>query len=274
MKKINRFVIMISMLGIITAGNAATSMPPKPSLLNQSKQILVVTTDSWDTYQGYLQPYERSGPNNAWQPVGNGWPVVVGKKGLGWGANYKTYSVSGPIKQEGDTKAPAGVFTIGSAFGFSPTADQQLKLSYIPITKNTFCVDDNNSKYYGKVIDTSKVPAKDWNSGEVMIEANPSYIKGLVVNYNIKGNMPKGGSCIFMHIMGPSSTDGTEGCTAMEKSNVSWLLNWLDPKANPLLVQLPKEQYLAVQKTWGLPAYQNRNRESMSITPAQAETQQ
>ncbi len=231
----------------------AASTIPKPPLLNQSQQLIVVTTDNWDTYQGYLQPYERSAPNQPWQPVGNGWPVVVGKAGLGWGNNYKNYAVSGPIKKEGDKKAPAGAFAIGSAFGFSSTTDPQLKLPYIPINANIVCVDDSHSKYYGKIIDTSKVATKDWNSAEIMIENDPAYIQGLVVNYNTHGDMLNGGSCIFMHIRSSPDSDGTAGCTAMAQNNVTWLWHWLNPNLHPALVQMPKAQYTELQKAWGLP---------------------
>lgn len=252
MKKI--FCLMggfLSFLGIMP-GYAASTLP-KPPLLNQSQQLIVVTTDNWDTYQGYLQPYERSAPNQPWQSAGKGWPVVVGKAGLGWGNNYKKYALNGPIKQEGDKKAPAGAFTLGSAFGFSSVADPQLKLPYIPITADTICVDDPHSKYYGKIIDKSKIATKDWDSAEIMIEKDPAYIQGFVVNYNIHGEMPNGGSCIFMHIKGSPNSDGTAGCTAMVQNNVTWLWHWLDPKKRPLLVQMPKTQYMELQKAWGLP---------------------
>jgi zinc D-Ala-D-Ala dipeptidase len=238
----------------ISPANAATSIPLKPLELNKSRQIIVVNSNNWDNSQAYLQPYERSGPGQPWHVASAGWPVVVGSKGMAWGNNLKNEVKDGPFKQEGDKKSPAGVYAIGPAFGFAPKPDPQLKLTYIPVTPTLLCVDDSKSRYYGKIIDTSKIAAKDWNSGEVLINYKQDYIKGIVVKYNIEGNMSHGGSCIFLHIEGPALVKGTHGCTAMTETRVTWLWHWLDPKAHPLLVQMPKAQYLKVQKAWGLPS--------------------
>ncbi len=61
------------------------------------------------------------------------------------------------------------------------------------------------------------------------------------------------GSCIFIHIHGVSDDKGTAGCTAMQANYIPRLWTWLNPEAKPVLVQLPKDQYLKLQKQWNLP---------------------
>jgi zinc D-Ala-D-Ala dipeptidase len=248
---------MTILSGLLFAGTgsalAASSLPPKPGILNNSMQLVVVVTDSWDNFKGNMQTFQRSSPNESWQATGPAWPIVVGQSGLAWENNLKSYAGTDPVKHEGDKKAPAGAFRLGPAFGFAPSADSNLKLSYIPVTSTTLCVDDPKSRYYGQIIDSAKVPAKDWNSAEVMHDHPQAYNQGMVVDYNTDGKMIGAGSCIFVHIHGDNDATGTVGCTAMKVDYLSKLLNWLDPKANPVLVQFPKDQYQKIQKDWNLP---------------------
>ncbi len=250
-KPVKAFSLVCLTLGIVAAANA-NALPPKPILLNKSKQLIVVVTDSWDNFQGQLQLYERNSTKQPWHATGKSWPIVVGKNGLAWADNLKTYAGSEePMKKEGDNKAPAGAFKINLAFGFSPSSDSPFNFPYLAITPSIICVDDVKSKYYGKIIDTSEV-TKDWNSAELMSEI-PVYKKGFVVDYNTDGKMLGAGSCIFIHIKGETTAAGTAGCTAMEFSYLSNLWDWINHKANPVLVQLPKDQYLKLKSSWGLP---------------------
>lgn len=64
------------------------------------------------------------------------------------------------------------------------------------------------------------------------------YKYGITVAHNqqfIKGR----GSCIFMHIQrAPQSP--TVGCTSMREQDLKFIINWLDEKKNPILIQIPK----------------------------------
>jgi D-alanyl-D-alanine dipeptidase len=55
-----------------------------------------------------------------------------------------------------------------------------------------------------------------------------------------------------MHIWGGAGI-GTEGCTAMPESQIKTILAWLDPKANPLLVQMPLREYQQTAQYLHLP---------------------
>ncbi len=250
---IRKYLFILGFSLITSSAVNAAELPPKPPVLDQSRQMILVVTDSWNNYQGHLQAYTRKGVNQPWQPVGSGWSVYIGKTGLAWGYPFIKYAGSDPVKKEGDGKSPAGAYTLGAAFGFAATKDPQLRLSYIPITATTICVDDPKSKYYGRIIDSSTVPEKDWNSAEIMIQHDPAYTRGVVVNYNSNGEMPGNGSCVFIHVLSQKSKLGTAGCTAMNAGYLPWIWHWLNPTLQPVLVQLPRTQYKQLQKLWGLP---------------------
>lgn len=71
-------------------------------------------------------------------------------------------------------------------------------------------------------------------SYEQMKRADGLYEFGLVVNYNMNPIVKGKGSAIFIHVW-RSSTDGTAGCVALERTNIVRLLEWLKPQARVVL---------------------------------------
>lgn len=234
--------------------------------LRQSNQLIVVTTSSWSAVEGRLQRYQRGNQHESWRPVGQSIPIVVGRNGLGWGISTMAAdgldmsAVSDPFKHEGDGKAPAGVFALGTTFGYAPQPLQGSKMPYLELTPSTECVDDAGSKHYNHIVDRSTV-TPDWKSSERMRSFGESYRWGIVVDLNgtiptvnTASPVPGGGSCIFLHIW-KSPKQGTVGCTAMSQTDLETLLRWLDPKRRPLLVQLPTQEYARLTRRWKLPAF-------------------
>ncbi len=233
----------------------AQSLPQKA--LQSSTQLLVVTTPDWNAVEGVLQRYERPQPEKKWKMVGDPITIVVGKNGLGWGAgvvptdNLATRGTLDPVKKEGDGKSPAGVFRLGSGFGYAAQKQTGWRVSYVSLTPSVECVDDPGSKFYNLIVDRAAV-SPDWNSSEHMLLSDGLYRWGIVVDHNANPVTPGSGSCIFMHIwLGRGK--GTTGCTAMPQEQLEPLLAWLDPARKPLLVQLPFPQYKALRKPWQLP---------------------
>jgi D-alanyl-D-alanine dipeptidase len=221
--------------------------PPGVSeAIEASHQLIVVTSKNWDDLQGTAQRYERDG--KAFRKYGDAFAVVLGKNGMGWGKGLsRVESADDPVKREGDGKAPAGVFRLGTAFGYDDKAAAHLP--YLALTPTTECVDDSHSIRYNELVDGSKV-SKDWNSSERM-RSEEGYRKGIFIEHNTPAS-PGAGSCIFFHIWrGPTSP--TAGCTAMDRADISRLFDWLDPRQSPLLVQLPEAQYERFREGWNLP---------------------
>ena len=216
-------------------------------------QAVVVTTKNWSAVEGTAQLFERKSATSDWKPEGKPFPVVVGKNGTAWGTGINELpSDTGKLimKAEGDGKAPAGIFPLTSAFG-SNEKPEFVKFSYIRLTPSIECVDDTKSTNYNLIVDKTEVSALDWKSSEKMLAVGEQYDLGVFVAHN--GERQKGGgSCIFLHIW-KSPTTGTAGCTAMERTNIEKTLMWLDPKKNPVLIQMPETEYNTYQTSWNLP---------------------
>lgn len=218
------FIIILLLLDLLYAG-----------ALDRSQQVLVVTTANWSASNGKLQRYEKH--RKKWKKIGKVISVKVGKNGLAWGRGaHHIPKGTIRIKREGDGKAPAGIFTLPYAFGDSRL---HIKYPYKRMSSRDHCIDDSHSKYYNKIIDSTKVK-KDYHSFEHMKLASGLYSYGIFVNHNPK-RVPWAGSCIFVHIKKPSGRP-TVGCTAMSKSEIKNILKWLDPKKKPLLIQAPKSE--------------------------------
>lgn len=224
------------------------------SVLADSRQLVLVIADGWDAGAARLQCYSRGGPAEAWKPVGDRIPVSIGRSGLAWGRGlHGQPPLPGPTKREGDGKAPAGVFELSRAFGYTPQQEaREVKLPYIQLTADVVGVDDAKSKYYNQIVRTDKVPDKDWDSAETMRRDDGLYEWGVIVNHNTSPALPGAGSCIFLHVWrGPE--EPTAGCTAMCKEDMLRLLAWLDPQSKPVLVQLPREECRTLSTSWRLP---------------------
>jgi len=218
-----------SLLGLVFATLLLHAQMP------ESQQLLVVTTESWSTPSGILQRYEKKGTQ--WKKTGKTVAVKIGRNGLGWGRGLHSIPKNAKyIKKEGDGKAPAGIFTLKQAFGYEKfTTDYPYKV----YRETDHCVDDIHSKFYNKIVDSTKTEA-DYQSFEHMKFPKEYYRYGIVVNHNHideKGALRGAGSCIFIHI----KQIPTAGCTVMTEAEVKEIIRWLDKKKNPLLVQGTKD---------------------------------
>jgi zinc D-Ala-D-Ala dipeptidase len=219
-------------------------------ILARHHQLLVVTSKTWEEKQANLQLYERENDVSTWNPVGTSLPVVLGKAGLAWGIGlHPQTNETHPIKMEGDQKSPAGIFSLGSAFGLAPEMNH-LKMEYLHLNQHIEAVDDPLSRYYNCIVNNQDI-ANDWHSSEKMGEIS-LYAIGLVVNHNFPHPKAGAGSAIFFHIW-RQERSGTAGCTAMSHENLTTVLTWLERNKNPVLVQLPLPKYLELQKDWSLP---------------------
>ncbi|MFB3813216.1 MAG: L,D-transpeptidase [Terriglobales bacterium] len=236
-------VLLAASLGALL-GSAALAQTP----LGQSRQLLLVLTDDWSSADGWLQRFERTA-KSAWKPAGAPVPVVVGRNGLAWGRERQ--SSTGPTKRERDGKSPAGIYRLGVAFGQSKRKLDRMRMPYRFLADNVECVDDVRSGHYNRLVTQQQVGQPDWTSSEKMWR-EPLYKWGVVVEYNASRPERGAGSCIFLHAWsGPGK--GTAGCTAMAESNLVEIMQWLDSRKQPVLVQLPRAEYEQLKTEWKLP---------------------
>lgn len=215
-------------------------------------QLLIVTTNNWDEEQGEIQFYERTNDDSIWTRIGTPMPVVLGKRGLAWGIGLHPTTIEMSLKKmEGDAKSPAGIFSLGSAFGFATNSKMNhLKIEYLHLDEFIEAVDDQLSYHYNHTVNNKEITI-DWHSSEKMSK-EPLYAIGLVINHNFPNPKAGMGSAIFFHIW-EQEHFGTKGCTAMSRENLTTILSWLKRDKNPALVQLPLFKYNELQNDWSLP---------------------
>lgn len=239
----------LSAMALIGAASAASLATP----VHDARQLVVVTTPSWDTPSGRLQAYERTA--EGWRAHGAAFDVALGRNGSAWGLGVHPAQQDGPQKREGDGRSPAGVFGIGEAFGYAPRIGSAMP--YQPMLATSYCMDVPDSPLYGRIVDAEVVgsEAVEGSSEPMRLDLHNKgdrrYREGFVIEHNPRAE-PGQGSCIFAHLWRQSG-EATAGCTAMEPERMEALLGWLDPAAHPLFVLLPEAEYARLQGSWGLP---------------------
>lgn len=242
-----------------TTAPATRSVPPVSrasavaSPLAGSRQLVVVVAENFNDHQARLRRFERSG-DGPWEPVGDDVAVTLGKNGLAWGRGLHGAALDdGPVKVEGDGRSPAGVFTFGTAFAYSPeNLWTSPKLPLHRVTDRTVCVETITSASYNRIVDEDTVAAPDWSSPDRMLRPDGLYRYGLMVDHNAPDTRPGAGSCIFFHLWRRPGAP-TVGCTAMNEPAILVILSWIDAAKKPLLVQLPRPDLERLAMTWGSP---------------------
>ena len=219
-----------------------------------AEQLILVVTRDWNTPDGELRRYERVG-GATWREVGEPAPVMVGRAGTAWGIGLHPAQSSGPQKREGDGRAPAGVFALGTAFGYAGSA--ATALPYRGMDDSDYCIDVPVSPLYNRIVDARDVgESAVAGSTEPMrrdlhVNGDQRYRLGFVIEHNPDAQ-PGAGSCIFAHLW-KAPGEPTAGCTAMADGVMEQLLGWLDPRRRPVFVLLPQSEYQRLRASWTLP---------------------
>lgn len=201
------------------------------------RQLVAVITPAWEATAGSLWRLGREG--GVWRVLSESVPVTVGHRGLGIGLGLHPAGLAGPVKDEGDRRAPAGAFLIESAFG-----TKEMKRSALPYRKTTerdFWVDDPSSSHYNQWVSLAEPGLRqDWQSAEILRRKDGLYDLALVIGHNRNPVVKARGSAIFMHRwVAPGRS--TIGCTAMDPKDLRGLFDWLESESRPVLVQAPRD---------------------------------
>jgi L,D-peptidoglycan transpeptidase YkuD (ErfK/YbiS/YcfS/YnhG family) len=219
---------------------------------SDARQLILVITPDWNANHGTLRTYSRDA--HGWHAASDVLPAVIGRAGSAWGIGLHPHQ-SGPIKREGDGRSPAGVFAIGTAFGYADSASTGLP--YLALNADEYCVEVSGSPLYNRIVDAREVgSAAVAGSTEPMrrdLQANgdDAYKIGFVIEHNPRGEAGAG-SCIFAHLW-KSADSSTSGCTAMTEAAMRMLLTWLQPREHPVFVLLPYAEYIRLHDAWNLP---------------------
>lgn len=219
------------------------------------KQVIVAQAATWNSNTASLQCYQRTSSSAPWQAVlEKPVPVLLGRKGLAWGRGVFNPPQNGiPAKVEKDWRAPAGVFQLGSLFGYAATPPGGARWPYIQVGPWDAYVDDSGSPYYNRHVRIDpRQGVPPWFEKQKMRLGDAAYKWMLEIRHNQSPAAPGYGSAIFFHVRrGPSTPSA--GCTTMAETDLTRLLRWLDPGASPHYVLLPRADYAALRTAWGLP---------------------
>jgi L,D-peptidoglycan transpeptidase YkuD (ErfK/YbiS/YcfS/YnhG family) len=202
-----------------------------PAPLASARRLVLVVAPNMSSTTASMRRYERAAPAALWRQVGGPVSALIGHKGVAWAPAFRSLAREDePIKVDGDKRVPAGFFSIGRSFGFSPSR----RPGYLRITTGMVCIDDPASPAYNSITSRAKVGWKV--HGENMWRV-PDYRRGLLVDYPTDRGA-RAGSCIFIHVRLPGKT-GTSGCVALPEPQVKVLQNFAQGGA--VLAVLPKQ---------------------------------
>jgi L,D-peptidoglycan transpeptidase YkuD (ErfK/YbiS/YcfS/YnhG family) len=209
-------------------GSAFAQSCPQP--LASATRLVLVTTDGMATATARMQRFERAAPGAVWQPAGGPQSALIGRNGMAWAQTFRSLAKAGePIKVDGDKRAPAGIYRIGSSFGFGASS----RPGYLRVQAGTVCVDDAASPAYNTISSRAKVGVAVHGENMWRIAA---YRHGLLVDYPTD-RLARAGSCIFIHIRMPGAA-GTAGCVAIAEPDMIALQDFAEPGA--VLAILPE----------------------------------
>ena len=206
------------------------------------RQVVLVTATSWTSDDGSLHLFSKAAER--WCLEERHIPVMLGKNGLAWGSGIHRTISDPPQKAEGDSKAPAGVFRLGTAFGYDSKPPAGTSIPYRYITENDYYIDDVESEDYNRWVTlggNEESPERRWNSWEEMKRPDHLYELGAVVEHNTAPVVKGKGSAIFVHVWKARGVP-TAGCAAMAKDDLVSLIRWLKPANNPCLIQAPVDE--------------------------------
>lgn len=228
----------------------ASSASLRAAELDGVQQLVVAVGAGWDSSSGKLQRFERSG--REWKAEGAPVSVLFGRQGLAWGRGVRGTDEPGKHKAEKDWRAPAGVFRIGKIYTYDSALPPGADFPFHTVTTADAWIDDVNHPDYNRHvrIDPAKPPA--WFEKQRMRHGDFAYRWLIEVRHNSDPVVRGAGSAIFFHIRrGPQRPSA--GCTTMAESDLVALIRWLRAAKRPHYALLPRAEYLAKWKAWGLP---------------------
>lgn len=229
--------------------------------LDGVKQLVMSIAPTWSATTGRLQLFERQG--GGWVASGPAWPVLYGKNGLVWGRGVLGSGEPGAHKQERDGRAPCGVFGIGKIYTYDSALPAGAKYPFRTVGEGDAWVDDVNSPDYNRHLTVDPANPPPWFAKQKMRHGDFAYRWLVEIRHNSDPPAPGAGSAIFFHIRrGP--TRPSAGCTTMVEGDLVNLMRWLRADQRPHYALLPRAEYEAKWKAWGLPSPQ----EAAALLPA------
>jgi L,D-peptidoglycan transpeptidase YkuD (ErfK/YbiS/YcfS/YnhG family) len=213
----------------------------------------VAIAADWNTHQATMQCFQREDDSSTWHPAfKNSWPVLIGKKGLAWGRGIFPQPGGTAEKAEKDWKAPAGLFLLGSVYGYAAAPPDGTRWPYVRVGAYDAWIDDPKLPHYNEHVRVDPANVPEWFQTQKMRLGDNAYRWLIEIRHNTDPATPGFGSAIFLHVRrGPDRP--TAGCTSMGVEDLESVIRWLRPEAKPCYVLLPQEEYNRLRDAWKLP---------------------
>lgn len=221
------FAAIVSLSAVVgsQAEAAGDTTPVRPSLVQGSQQLLVVTSANKKATRGVAVGYDvvvREG-KTTWLKTLGPFAVRLGRNGVS------------SRHREGDGTTPQGSWGIVSLFGLA--ANVNSAMPYRQVKKGDCWVSQVQSPRY------NMYSRGKWCVGNVenlwSIAKSGPYSLAVVTDYNMNPVVKNIGSAIFIHGHSYASFGGTQatsGCISTEKETMRKLSTWLDPLRSPRVV--------------------------------------
>lgn len=240
---------MRALIGLI--GLTLFVAAPARALDSSVRQLILAISPDWDSFQGHLQRFER-GKDGQWRAVAPPVPVLFGKAGLAWGRGVHGQGEPGLTKKERDKRAPAGVFRIGTVYGYDAALPGGGDYPYHQVTEADAWVDDPNLPEYNRHVTVDPENPPPWFNKMKMRHNDFAYHWLVEIRHNADPPVRDAGSAIFFHIR-RGETRPTAGCTTMKRSDLEEMIRWLRAPLKPHYAVMPWKEYVERWKAWGLP---------------------
>ena len=237
---------LLSLAGLLMLATPGRSLALDPSV----RQLVVSIAPGWNASVGRLQLFERNG--KTWQAVSPPMRVLYGTSGLAWGRGLHP-TQEGLQKVERDKRAPAGLFKIGTIYTYDRSLPTGADYPFHTITSADAWIDDPTLPHYNQHVTVDPANPPPWFEKQKMRLNDPPHRWLIEIRHNADPPVANAGSAIFFHIQrGADRTSA--GCTVMPQTSILTVINWLRADKNPQYVLLPRQEYLARWKAWGLPS--------------------
>lgn len=226
-------------------------MPASRPPAAEAGQIVVAVTAGWDAPAGRLGWFER-GADGTWRAAGGAVPALFGKNGSAWGRGLAGQSEAGIRKVEGDGRAPAGLFALGTIYGCGASLPAGADYPYHRVTEADAWVDDPAHPLYNRHVVVDPRDPPPW-FGAMRMRLGDAACRWMIdVRHNADPPVAGAGSAIFIHARRGVDRP-TAGCTALAEDDLARLVIWLRAARKPCFVLLPWAEYERLWRAWDLP---------------------
>ncbi len=223
------------------AEGGTTPLPERLTHIGDSRQVIVVTTRSWNTSYAKLQTWQQTQAGE-WTRVVAPIQARVGWNGVRREAN----------RQQNTGTTPAGTFALPRGFGLAKPSG--VDLPYRLVDQNDYWPYDPTDPKTYNVLQPHRVKHAKWRTdwAERLASYRAQYRYAVVLDYNLPSTITwrngqriardtadtSAGGGIFLHVNGSGAT---AGCISIPRDQMRRVLKWLDPSLDPVIVVGPRD---------------------------------